>query len=159
MKSAARPLHALEEGSVDVGRWSGEVYIKMNKDYYSTLGLKPSVSSEEIKKTYRRLAMQYHPDRNGDSIESEERLKEINEAYQVLGDEEKRRHYDLQCQQPFRDTTFRDDVSYEKNMADDLITVVSRFFQGSFDRKRTGCFRGRGLGRRGGCRRWKRRSF
>jgi len=58
-------------------------------DYYMTLGLTPDSSAEEIKKVYRKLAMQYHPDRNGGNPESEERLKEINQAYQILGDEER----------------------------------------------------------------------
>jgi molecular chaperone DnaJ len=103
--------------------------------------------------------MQYHPDRNGGSLESEERLKRINEAYQVLGDEEKRKYYDLQYQQPFRDNVFRGSAPYEKDIADDLITVFFRFFQGDFDKRRTGCCGGRGLGRRCGCGRWKRRNF
>ncbi len=127
---------------------------QMSEDYYATLGLSPGVSSEEIKKAYRRLAMQYHPDRNGGSLESEERLKKINEAYQVLGDEEKRRYYDLQYQQPFRDNIFKGDAPYEREV-DDLISVLSRFFQESFDRRGTGCCRGRGCG----CGRWKRRCF
>jgi curved DNA-binding protein len=64
------------------------------KDYYQTLGVARNASSDEIRKAYRKLAMQYHPDRNPDDKQAEERFKEINEAYQVLNDPQKRAHYD-----------------------------------------------------------------
>jgi len=64
------------------------------KDYYRILGLKEEASDEEIKKAYRRLALQCHPDRNPGDKEAEERFKEISEAYGVLIDKEKRRQYD-----------------------------------------------------------------
>ncbi|MCS7176103.1 MAG: J domain-containing protein [Candidatus Kapabacteria bacterium] len=64
------------------------------KDYYSILGVQPTASSEEIKKAYRRLALQYHPDRNPGDKAAEERFKEIAEAYEVLADPEKRAKYD-----------------------------------------------------------------
>jgi molecular chaperone DnaJ len=63
-------------------------------DYYSVLGVSPTASDEEIKKAYRKLAMQYHPDRNGGAKEAEERFKEITEAYDVLRDSTKRATYD-----------------------------------------------------------------
>jgi curved DNA-binding protein len=64
------------------------------KDYYQILGLPRSASTEEIRKAYRKLAMQYHPDHNPGDKQSEDRFKEINEAYQVLNDPQKRAHYD-----------------------------------------------------------------
>lgn len=64
------------------------------KDYYQILGLPRSASTEEIRKAYRKLAMQYHPDHNPGNKQSEDRFKEINEAYQVLNDPQKRAHYD-----------------------------------------------------------------
>ena len=64
------------------------------KDYYKILGVERNASEDDIRKAYRKLAMQYHPDRDPDDKQAEERFKEINEAYQVLGDSEKRTHYD-----------------------------------------------------------------
>jgi len=67
----------------------------MAKDYYQVLGVPRNASDEEIKKAYRKLAMQYHPDRNlGKEKWANEKFKEINEAYGVLGDPQKRRQYD-----------------------------------------------------------------
>jgi curved DNA-binding protein len=64
------------------------------KDYYKVLGVERNASEEDIRKAYRKLAMQYHPDRNPNDKQAEERFKEINEAYQVLSDAQKRSHYD-----------------------------------------------------------------
>ncbi|NUJ97695.1 J domain-containing protein [Candidatus Gracilibacteria bacterium] len=65
------------------------------KDYYKVLGVDKQASDEEIKKAYRRLAMKYHPDRNKGNKESEQKFKEIGEAYGVLSDKEKRKQYDM----------------------------------------------------------------
>ena len=64
------------------------------RDYYEVLGLDKSADEAAIKKAYRRLAKQYHPDMNPDSKEAEEKFKEVNEAYSVLSDSEKRARYD-----------------------------------------------------------------
>ncbi|RME69448.1 MAG: molecular chaperone DnaJ [Nitrospirae bacterium] len=64
------------------------------KDYYKILGVSRNATQEEIKKAFRRLALKYHPDRNQGDKEAEEKFKEINEAYAVLGDPEKRAQYD-----------------------------------------------------------------
>lgn len=64
------------------------------RDYYELLGIKRGASAEEVKKAYRKQAMQYHPDRNAGNAEAAEKFKEISEAYEVLSDDAKRQRYD-----------------------------------------------------------------
>src|SRR5690606_28912456 len=64
------------------------------QDYYEQLGVARTASADEIKKAYRKLAMQYHPDRNPGDATAEHKFKEVNEAYDVLKDEQKRAAYD-----------------------------------------------------------------
>lgn len=64
------------------------------RDYYQILGVQKNASKDEIRKSYRRLAMKYHPDRNPDSTEAENKFKEAKEAYEILYDDEKRAAYD-----------------------------------------------------------------
>lgn len=64
------------------------------RDYYKILGIDKSASGDEIKKAFRRLAIKYHPDKNPNNKQAEEKFKEINEANEVLGDPEKRKKYD-----------------------------------------------------------------
>ena len=119
------------------------------KDYYRLLDVERETSGEEIKKAYRKLAFQYHPDRNQGDPGCEERLKEVNEAYQILGDEEKRRRYDLLCQQ-----SFNRHVYDQKDMSDDLFEILRAFTRRGYGMRGLGACKGRGFGKRG-CRRWK----
>src|SRR5713226_10772212 len=64
------------------------------RDYYEVLGVSRQADDEEIKRAYRRLAMQFHPDRNAGDSEAEQKFKEAAEAYEVLRDSEKRQRYD-----------------------------------------------------------------
>jgi len=64
------------------------------RDYYEVLGVQKGASAEDIKKAYRKLALKYHPDRNPDNKEAEEKFKEAAEAYEILSDDEKRSRYD-----------------------------------------------------------------
>lgn len=71
------------------------------KDYYKSLEVDKNASQQEIRKAYRRLAKKYHPDSNPGNKQAEERFKEISEAYEVLGDEERRKKYDQMGSQPY----------------------------------------------------------
>ncbi len=77
------------------------------RDYYLVLGIARTATQDEIKKAYRKLAMQYHPDRNPGSKEMEEKFKEAAEAYEVLSDADKRRRYDQYGHEGIRGTDFR----------------------------------------------------
>lgn len=118
------------------------------KDYYHMLGIERTASSEEVKNAYRKMAMEYHPDLNQDKPGCEERLKEINEAYGILGDEGKRRQYDLVCGQPYDHQIF-----YGQDMNDDLVEIIRVFTRGGFGMRGFGGCKGRGFGRKG--RRWR----
>ncbi|MGA3083912.1 MAG: DnaJ C-terminal domain-containing protein [Thermodesulfobacteriota bacterium] len=81
-----------------------------DKDYYKTLGVDKKATEEEIKKTYRKLAMKYHPDRNKGDKKAEEKFKEISEAYAVLSDKEKRKQYDTFGSDGFQQRYSQEDI-------------------------------------------------
>jgi molecular chaperone DnaJ len=95
------------------------------RDYYEVLGMQRNATPEEIKKAYRKLALQYHPDRNAGDKQAEEKFKEAAEAYEVLGEPNKRRRYDQFGHEGMRGTDFRPftDVS-------DVFSAFSDIFGG-----------------------------
>lgn len=82
-------------------------------DFYKTLEIDKTASADEIKKAYRKLAMKWHPDRNPDDPNAEERFKDVSEAYAVLSDAQKRQQYDQ-----FGDRQFHQQFSTEDNLRD-----------------------------------------
>ena len=89
-------------------------------DYYKILGVKRNSSDPEIKKAYRKKAMEYHPDRNKNNSKAEEKFKQVNEAYAVLGDKEKKKQYDRFGADGFRQRFSRDDIFRNFDMDDIL---------------------------------------
>ena len=114
------------------------------RDYYDVLGLSRGASDEEIKKTYRKLAMKYHPDRNPGKKEAEEKFKEAAEAYEVLRDPEKRRLYDQFGHEGLKGTGFRGFSGFE-----DIFSTFGDIFEDFFGfgtrRSRTAARRGADL--------------
>jgi curved DNA-binding protein len=80
------------------------------KDYYQILGVSKTASPEEIKKSYRKLALKYHPDRNKGDKTAESKFKEISEAYAVLADPEKRKQYDRFGAEGFQNRFSQEDI-------------------------------------------------
>jgi len=97
---------------------------------YETLGVNESASAEEIKKAYRRLARKYHPDINK-SPDAEEKFKEINAAYEILSNKEKRKQYDMHGDDMFGGQNFHDFASSQGNNAD-LDEILRNIFGGGF---------------------------
>ena len=82
-------------------------------DFYEDLGVEKTATAEQIKKAYRTLAFKYHPDRNpGDKV-AEEKFKKINAAYEVIGDEAKRRNYDLMGQSAYNNYSQNAENTYQ----------------------------------------------
>lgn len=82
----------------------------MKEDYYKILGVERTASKDEIKKAYRKLAMKYHPDKNKDDKEAEEKFKQVSEAYAVLGNDEKRKQYDTYGAEDFSRRFSQEDI-------------------------------------------------
>jgi len=98
-------------------------------DYYGKLGVEKSASDEVIKKAYRKLALQYHPDRNKGDAKAEEKFKEISEAYAVLSDKDKRKQYDTFGSSGFHQKYSTDDIF----RGADFNSVFSEFGMGGFE--------------------------
>jgi len=115
------------------------------RDYYEVLGLSRDCSREDIKKAYRKLARQYHPDVNNGNPESEEKFKVISEAYAVLSNEDKRRQYDQFgfSRNLFKDFDFGSAFS-EFGFGDIFDTLFGAGFGGSFSGRQRGMRRKRG---------------
>ena len=98
------------------------------RDYYEVLGVERNASKEELRKAYRKLAMQYHPDRNPDNKEAEEKFKEAAEAYEILNDDDKRARYDRFGHEGVRGSGFGSQGFSDIN---DIFSHFSDIFGGS----------------------------
>jgi len=105
----------------------------MAKSLYEVLGVNENASQDEIKKAYRKLARKYHPD-ICKKPECEEKFKEINTAYEILGDEEKRKQYDTMGDNMFNGQNFQDFYRQHKDV--DLDDILSQIFGGGFGQSR-----------------------
>lgn len=127
-------------------------------NYYELLGISKTASEEEIKKAYRKLAMQFHPDRNPGNKQAEEKFKQISEAYAILSDKDKRKQYDMfgdsafQQGGGFREDVFRgaDFSSIFREMGFGNVDFESMFGGMAGAGMGGGGPRGRGAGFRGG---------
>ncbi len=128
----------------------------MSKSLYETLGVSPNASADEIKKAYRKLARKYHPDINKDP-KAEEKFKEINAAYEILSDPEKRAKYDKFGDDMFGGQNFHDFTQSHANAADldEILRNIfggggfggfSAGFGGGFGGRRSGGFEDFGFG-------------
>lgn len=117
------------------------------KYYYQILGLSREASDDEIKRAYRKLALKYHPDHHPDDPESEERFKEINEAYAVLSDAEKRKEYNWSGHAWFKRRYTSEDIfrnfDFDQLFKEFGVRFNNTSFRGFFCGRR-----GRGCGRR-----------
>src|SRR5512136_1241578 len=112
-----------------------------SKDYYQALGVGKEASLDEIKKAFRKLAVKYHPDKNPDDKEAEEKFKEINEAYAVLSDPEKKAQYDRFGSSGFHQRYTQEDIfrgfdvgDLFKDMGFGTEDIFSRIFGGGHRR-------------------------
>ena len=119
------------------------------QDYYDTLGVSRSASEDEIKKSYRKLAMQYHPDRNPDDKGAEDKFKTAAEAYEILSDPEKRARYDQYGHQGVASDFGSGGFQWtDFSRAGDFEDILGNMFGGSiFGDLFGGRSRGRGNGR------------
>ncbi len=101
------------------------------RDYYEVLGVGKSAAADEIKKAYRKVAMQFHPDRNPGDKEAEEKFKEAAEAYEVLSDADKRAKYDRYGHQAFAAGAggFRGGANMDDILASSEIYLAKMFLE------------------------------
>ncbi len=111
-------------------------------EYYEKLGVVKTASDEEIKRAYRKLALQYHPDRNKGDLQAEAKFKEISEAYAVLSDKEKRKQYDMFGSSGFHQRYSSDDIF----RGTDFNSIFSEFGMGGFENIFGSMFGGGGRG-------------
>ncbi|MDI9357827.1 MAG: molecular chaperone DnaJ [Phycisphaerales bacterium] len=114
----------------------------MKRDYYEVLGVNKNASADELKKAYRKVAMMYHPDRNPNNKEAEEKFKEAAEAYDVLSDTDKKAKYDKFGHQAFGPGAGARGFSSDNINVQDIFSHFSDIFGGGFGSSSFGNSRG-----------------
>jgi molecular chaperone DnaJ len=115
------------------------------QDYYKTLGVERGASGDELKKAYRKLAMQFHPDRNQGDKAAEQKFKEVSEAYEILKDDQKRAAYDRYGHAAFEQGGARPGgAGFEFNFASGFADIFDEMFGDIMGRGRGGSNAGRG---------------
>ena len=120
-----------------------------DQDYYSILGIDKSASTEDIKHAFRKKAMEYHPDRNPGNKEAEQKFKDVNEAYEVLKDDQKRAAYDRYGKAAFQNgmgggaNPFGGGFGFSAEDLSDVFSNIFSDFMGG-GRRASGAERGRG---------------
>ena len=105
--------------------WRCRSSVSSKKDFYDLLGVARTATPDEIKKSYRKLALKYHPDRNPDDKDAGEKFREISEAYDALSDPDKRKNYDAYGHEGLRGFASRDFSSF-----DDIFSAFGDIFGG-----------------------------
>jgi len=103
-----------------------------DRDYYEVLGVSKGATASEIKKSYRKMAMKYHPDQNPDDPQAEERFKELGEAYEILSDEDKRAAYDRYGHAAFKQGGMGGGGGFGGGGFGDPMDIFSQVFGGAF---------------------------
>ncbi len=121
----------------------------MADDYYKILGVEKNADQEDIKKAYRKLALKFHPDRNPNNREAEEKFKKISEAYAVLSDQEKRKQYDSFGSDQFSQRYSHDDIFRDfdinqilRDMGFGGVSGTNRSYRGTGGKRGSYTFRG-----------------
>jgi curved DNA-binding protein len=121
----------------------------MADDYYKILGVEKNANQEDIKKAYRKLALKFHPDRNPNNREAEEKFKKISEAYAVLSDQEKRKQYDNFGSDQFSQRYSHEDIFRDfdinqilRDMGFGGVSSTNRAFRGAAGKHGSYAFRG-----------------
>ena len=96
----------------------------MSENFYNILGISENSTKDEIKKAYRSLQMKYHPDKNSGSHESINMTQKINEAYETLGDEQKKQEYDMMRNNPFMRMNSRGPHSMDEGPLNDIFNMM-----------------------------------
>ena len=116
------------------------------QDYYELLGVAKSASAEELKKAYRKLAIKYHPDKNPDNKEAEDKFKQLSEAYSVLSDSESRAKYDQYGHAAFEQAGGGGFSGFDSSQFEDVFgDIFSSFFGGGQSGRKSGGRSGRDL--------------